>query len=441
MPTFALIDANSFYASCEIAFQPWLANRPVVVLSNNDGCIVAANRHAKALNRYLKTPLQGGGFRSAQPSSIMFHPYFKVAGLLKRFNTAVFSSNYELYADMSRRLHTLIGEFSPRQEIYSIDESFLELSGFEKRDLTDYAQQIRQTVWRGLGLPVAIGIGDTKTLAKLANHLAKTSDFNGVLNLKNLRPQALDLLLKQVAVENIWGVGRKTQSKLHDLGLHSAFDLKYANPKSLQRQFSVNLYRTHLELNHQACIELEDTPPAKKTILRSRSFGQPITQLNDVRQAMVTFVSFAAAKLREQQGVCQTLTLFITTNPFNPNDTLYRNNVTLALPYPTDDTRILAAHIKHGLEKIWQPGLAYHKAGIILGEISPKHQQQGDLFQPQAPNSDLMQLMDQVNRKMGKHTLRVASQGKIEQANWSMRQNHTSPRYTTRWQEMACVKA
>ena len=359
MAIFALIDANSFYASCEIAFQPGLINRPVVVLSNNDGCIVAANAHAKALNRYLTKPLGAGGYRAAQPTSILFQPYFKVERLLKAHKTKVFSSNYELYADMSQRLHTLIGQFAPKQEIYSIDESFLDLTGFASHNLTDYGQQIRQTILRGLGLPVAVGIGRSKTLAKLANHLAKKGDFSGVLDLTVLSEPAINLLLKNVAIGDIWGIGKQLRQQLQNVGIHSALDLKLADPNKLSKRFSVNILRSHLELNNQACLQLDEIDEPKQQILRSRSFGQAVSERQDLRQALVSFASRAAEKLRAQGSVCQAVTVFCTTNPFKPEQGAYRNSCSLRLTLATDDTRLIAEQVKLGVDKLWREGFVY----------------------------------------------------------------------------------
>lgn len=440
MAIFALIDANSFYASCEIAFQPGLVNRPVVVLSNNDGCIVAANAHAKALNRYLTKPLGAGGYRAAQPSSIMFQPYFKVERLLKAHKTKVFSSNYELYADMSQRLHTLIGQFAPKQEIYSIDESFLDLTDFANHNLTDYGQQIRQTILRGLGLPVAVGIGRSKTLAKLANHLAKKGDFSGVLDLTALSEPSINLLLKNVAIGDIWGIGKQLRQQLQNVGIDSALDLKLADPNKLSKRFSVNILRSHLELNNQACLQLDEIDEPKQQILRSRSFGQAVSERQYLRQALVSFASRAAEKLRAQDSVCQAVTVFCTTNPFKPEKGAYRNSCTLRLAIATDDTRLIAEQITLGVDKLWRDGYLYHKAGVILSELSQKSQQQNDLFAPTAnpKSATLMAVMDQINQKMGKHSLHLASQGHDNQR-WAMRQNHHSPRYTTNWQELLTV--
>ena len=291
MAVFALVDANSFYASCEIAFNPKLEQRPVVVLSNNDGCIVAANHIAKALaKQFAPKDFGRGGYQSAKPTSMMFQPYFKLEGFFKRFNTAVFSSNYELYGDMSSRMHQLLATFAARQEIYSIDESFLDLSGMEKWNLTEYGHSIKRCIKQGLGLPVAVGIGPSKTLAKLANHLAKkTAAHQGVLDLTALAPPVVDMLLKQVAVGDVWGVGRKLSEQLNTLGIKTALDLKQANVKSLRKRFSVVMERTIMELNGQACLSLEDVAPDKQQILSSKSFGQAVKDYAYLEQAVASY--------------------------------------------------------------------------------------------------------------------------------------------------------
>lgn len=447
MAVFALVDANSFYASCEIAFNPKLEQRPVVVLSNNDGCIVAANKIAKDLAKRYPINFGKGGYQTAQASSMMFQPYFKVQALLKSFNTAVFSSNYELYGDMSARMHRLLAEFAPRQEIYSIDESFLDLTGITRCDLTDYGRTIKQTIKQGLGLPVAVGIGHSKTLAKLANHLAKKFDeFEGVLDLTGLPEAALNHWLKQVDVADIWGVGRKLAPRLQGLGINSAYDLKTAHVKSLRKQFGVVMERMVMELNGQACLSLEEVMPNKQQIVSSRSFGQPVSDLAYLQQAVASYTVRAAEKLRKQHSTCQFLSVFIRTNPFKENAPYYANHATYGLVYPTDNTFLLVKMAKRALKKIYQPGLVYQKAMITLSDIQPKGPLQLDVFAPNPqysanPKSDaLMQVLDGINQKMGRDTLQLGAQGLHYKQNWQMRRNLCSPRYTTRIHEILTVK-
>lgn len=447
MPTFALIDGNSFYASCQIAFQPALQNRPVVVLSNNDGCIVAANAHAKALDQKLVRSLGSGGYHAARTNSMMFQPYFKVAKLLKQHNAAVFSSNYELYADMSQRMHDIIGQFSPHQEIYSIDESFLELSTLPIENLSDYAQQIKQRVHQWLGLPVAVGIASSKTLAKLANHLAKKQpNLNGVLDFGALSPGTQSALLKQVKVGQVWGVGKRLSQQLESRNILTAYDLQQACPKSIRKQFSVNVERIVEELNGQACFSLHETHPNKQQIISSRSFGQLVEQYDLLKQAVASYTATAAHKLRQQNSVCKRLSVFITTPPFQTDRPQYRNLYQIPLIYPSDNSVLLSKVAIKALNHIWKPGYAYQKAAVTLSDLSPKGALQTDLFAPNPrysgnPKSDqLMQVMDELNHKMGKGTLNLANCGLQQQNLWRMNRKLMSPRYTTRWNELLTVR-
>lgn len=444
MPLFALVDANSFYASCEIAFQPWLEKRPVVVLSNNDGCIVAANKIAKDLANQQHVNYGPGGYRAAKPTSMMFQPYFKLKGFLARHNAAVFSSNYELYADMSTRMHRLVAEFGSAQQIYSIDESFLDLSGMTHWNLTHYGQQIKQRIKQGLGLPIAIGIAPTKTLAKLANHLAKTLDgYDGVLDLSALSEASLNLLLKNLSVREIWGIGKQLATQLEAGGIQSALDLKLANPNLLKRRSSI-IERIIMELNGIACLQLEQGAPAKQQILSSRSFGRPIRHYQEMEQAVASYTARAAEKLRSQNCVCQTLSVYIRTDPFNPP--AYTHHQTLGLVYPSDNSSLLVQMAKRALKRIWQPGLVYQKAGITLSDIHPKGALQLDVFAPNpkysanAKSDTLMQVLDEVNRKMGRGKLHLAAEGLLNQQDWRMRRDYCSPRYTTRWDELLTVR-
>lgn len=446
MSVFALVDANSFYASCEMVFDPSLAQRPVVVLSNNDGCIVAANKMAKDLAKCYPMDYGRGGYQSAQPKSMMFQPYFKVQGFLKRFNAAVFSSNYELYGDMSSRMHSLLGEFASAQEVYSIDESFLELSGMAGWNLTDYGQQIRRRIKQGLGLPVAVGIGESKTLAKLANHLAKKIDgYEGVLDMTALSEPVVNSLLKQVDISDVWGVGRKLSAQLVSMNIQSAYDLKTANIKSLRKQFGVVMERMVMELNGHSCLALEEVRPNKQQIISSKSFGQPLSDFAYLEQAVATYTARAAEKLRQQQSTCQYITVHIRTSPFKQTETYYANQKTYGLVYPTDSSLLLVKMAKRALGRIFQPGLLYQKAAVTLSDIKPKGALQLDIFAPNPqysanPKSDsLMGVLDQINQKMGRGAIQLAAEGLGQKQHWQMRRNHCSPRYTTRINEILTV--
>ena len=455
MKIYALVDGNHFYAACEMAFNPALKNRPVVVLSNNDGCIVAANDLAKQLDEYLQQPFTKGGYHAARKDSMMFQPYFKVATLLKKHNTAVFSSNYELYADMSQRMHQISSKFAIRQEIYSIDESFLDFSDLINDNLTEYALTLKKTIQQWIGIPVAVGIGASKTQAKLANHLAKKNpSFKGVLDLTCLSTSTQDALFKTVKVGNVWGIGKKISHKLESRNILTAYDLRYSNAKTIRNQFSVNVERTLLELNGQACLSFYEKSLIdsssnhqlleKKQIISSRSFGQLIEHFEDMCQAVASYTAIAAEKLRKQNSTCKQVTVSIHTPIYRDNILQYHNQISLVLVYQSDSTILLSKMALRALKKIWRPGFQYLKASVSLSKIVHKGAVQTDIFAPNPqyscnPKSDaLMLVMDTMNKKMGKGSIQLANSGL--QQTWKMNRNLMSPRCTTRWDELMVVK-
>jgi len=415
----ALIDVNNFYVSCERVFNPKLVGVPVVVLSNNDGCAVARSNEAKALG----VPMGA--------------PWFKMKDLARQHGIIALSSNYALYADMSNRVMSILREFSPDQEVYSIDESFLDLTGFQSRDLIQYAQHMRQRILKWTGLPVCVGIGATKTLAKLANHCAKKRPvFDGVCNFNVMHDIALDTLLAEVEVGEIWGVGRKLAPKLQGFGFNTGLDLKRANPVRLRQQFSVVMEKTIRELNGAVCIELEDAPPPKQQILSSRSFGLPVRDYNSLVESITLYMSTAAEKLRRQQSFAGSVHVYIRTSPFKLDQPQYSNGMTIPLPVPTNDTRQLVNVALWGLKQIYRPHYAYAKAGVMLSELVPAQGAQTDLFsvQPSPKSSALMTAMDCINRKMGKESIKLASEG--FKRPWKMRQEYKSKNFTTIWNEL-----
>ncbi|HEA26201.1 MAG TPA: Y-family DNA polymerase [Ectothiorhodospiraceae bacterium] len=430
MPVFALIDGNSFYASCECVFNPSLWNRPVVVLSNNDGCIVAANTKAKAIG------------------PIAFKPLFQVEKYLKNYNTAIFSSNYELYGDMSSRMHSIVGGFAPIQEIYSIDESFLDFSGMNW-DLTEYAQELKQTVKQSIGIPVAVGIGNSKTLSKAANHLAKkTEHYNGVLDLSSMSEIDSDQLLKKMKVGNVWGIGRKLTPRLNALGIRSAYDLKKMDRNQARRNFSVVLQTTVDELNGIARIQFDEVIANKQQIISSRSFGTPVTDLQAMQEAVATYTARAALKLRKQHTQCMQVGVMITTNTFKANEPQYSNWKYIQLRYPSSSTHELIHLAKEALRSIYKEGYQYKKAMVVLSDIREHSQIQTDLFNPQPRDTQkdkrLMTAVDTINGYMGKRTVQFAAEGihnsEQAKADWQMNRNRLSPRATTRWDELKVVK-
>ena len=350
MPVFALVDCNNFYASSEKLFDPTLKDKPVVVLSNNDGCVVARSAEVKALGIPMGVP------------------WFKIQQEARRYGIVAFSSNYALYADMSNRVVEILASYSPNIEVYSIDESFLELSGFERYGYHDYGQTIRQQIANWLGLAVCVGIGPTKTLAKLANHCAKKqlAGDQGVCDFTTLRPEDLNSLFDGIEVGEVWGVGRKIGARLNAMGIHTVRQLRDADAETLRSRFSVVLERTVRELRGVSCLSLEEVVPEKQQIMSSRSFGTLVYDLNDLEEAVASYVSRAAEKLRMQDSLAGAIQVYIRTNIFKPEVPQYQRAMTIPLPEASADTRVLAGWAIRVLRRIYRPGFGYHKAGITL---------------------------------------------------------------------------
>jgi DNA polymerase V len=418
---FALADANNFYVSCERVFQPALEGRPVVVLSNNDGCLIARSDEAKAL-----------GFA-------MGDPYHLNQAKLTTHDVAVFSSNYALYGDMSRRVMDTLATFTPEVERYSIDEAFLNLAGFERRGLTDYARLIRTTIKRDTGIPVSIGIGPTKTLAKTANYLAKAQlETGGVLDLAGVD---VDEALAGIEVREVWGVGPRGATWLEGQGITTALDLKRADPKAIRRKMTVVGERLVHELNGRPCLPLELMAPPRQGLTVSRSFGQALTTLQPVRDALVSFVGRAGEKLRRQQLMAGQVMVFVTTNQFSARRPFYASSATIRLPYPTDFTPDLVAAAVQLLERLYRPGFHYQTCGVMLLDLCPATQVQADLFDPRdrARQARLVRALDALNTDYGARTVQVGDTGGSQPA-WAMRQAFRSPRYTTNWKELPVVR-
>ncbi len=419
----ALIDVNNFYVSCERVFNPKLEDKPVVVLSNNDGCAVARSNEVKAL-----------GVKMGQP-------WFQLKDLAMKHGIIAYSSNYVLYADMSNRVMSILAMFSPNQEIYSIDECFLDLTGFRKQNLILYGQHIRQRIKQWTGLPVCVGIGSTKTLAKLANHIAKKNpEFNGVCDLNGMSLCQQEDWFSKIEVGEIWGIGRRLAPKLHEIGIKTVLDLKTASTSQLRARFSVVMEKTIREINGTACIELEEINPPKKQIVSSRSFGIPVSDLASLEESVSLYISRAAEKLRSKQSYAGSVHVSIRTSPFNEKDPYYANSMTISLPRQTDDTRLLTKVALWGLRKIYRRGYQYQKAGVMLSELVPRQYRQLDLFgsaSADTKSSQLMSIIDQINARMGRGTLKLASEGYKQP--WRMKQGNKSPNYTTNWDELICI--
>lgn len=426
MSVFALIDCNNFYASCERVFRPALRTRPLVVLSNNDGNIVARSEEAKAL---------GIG---------MGEVYYKVKDKLRREGVAVFSSNYALYGDMSRRVMQVLGQFTPDVEIYSIDEAFLDLGHLREPNLVGLGRRIRDTVHRWTGIPVSVGVAPTKTLAKIANRVAKgrvdlpgLDGAEGVYSLVD-SPRTAEVLAA-VDVEDVWGVGGRHGRRLRAMGVDTAAKLRELPDSWVRARMSVVGLRTVHELRGRSCLPLEMAPPPKKGIASSRSFGHPVTDLAELKEATAFYVARAAEKLRRQKSTAGVLSVYIMTNIFT-DDPQYCNQAVVLLPVATDSTAELTAHALACVERLYRPGFRYKKSGIMLTEIVSASQRQGHLFDPvadRARSSALERTVDRINRLMGSGTLSLAASGVSRK--WMVKADHLSPRYTTRWTELARV--
>ncbi len=418
---FALVDCNNFYASCERLFRPELKEKPIVVLSNNDGCIVARSNEAKALGISMGAP------------------YFKTKALIRRHNVRVFSSNYSLYGDLSHRVMSVLQEMEPEVEIYSIDEAFVSLPAANHQDLTGYAKALKARVEQWVGIPVSIGIAPTKTLAKLANRFAKKNgQYGGVFDLTD--HDGIDALLSSVDVGDIWGIGRRSTEKLNRQGILNAFQLKNANDNWLGKHLTVTGLRTAIELRGTSCIPLDSAQPNKKAIISSRSFGQSTGSLAALKEAISTHVSIASKKLRDQNSAAKSMHVFIYTNRFKEDPPQYSGNMTLPLPQASSYTPTLIKHAMQGLERIYKPGYRYNKAGVMVTELVPRDRIQRNLFgQKNRENMPLMETVDRINKDWGRNTIRFAVEG-LEKS-WQMKQSHKSPAYTTSWAEIPEVKA
>jgi DNA polymerase V len=416
--TFALVDCNNFYVSCERVFNPSLRNRPVVVLSNNDGCTVARSPEVKALGIKMGVPR------------------FKVQQLIQKHDIQVFSSNYALYGDMSRRVMETLSLFAPEIEVYSIDEAFLGLTGWDFSELGDYGHQLRTTVYQWTGIPISIGFAPTKTLAKVANRLAKQrTEGVFVLSMTDL-----DTLLEAIAIEDIWGIGRRLSQWCYLHHIHNARQFASANPGLIRQKMGVVGVRLQLELQGVSCLPLDVHPQPKQETCVSRSFGQPVETWDDLKQAIATYTTKAAEKLRRQQQVASSLRVFLRTSPFK--DDYYSNAITLALPTPTHYTPTLVHHAVLGLQSIFREGYAYKKAGVLmLGLVSAEYRQLNLLEPPPDFSKEAahMEVVDRLNQQLGAGSLQWAGAGLDKP--WQMQRQWRSPCYTSNWSELPMVVA
>ena len=416
----ALVDCNNFYASCERVFNPRLKGKPVVVLSNNDGCIVARSNEAKALGIEVGTPV------------------FKAESILKSRGGAIFSSNYALYGDMSGRVMEVLSQFTPEMEIYSIDESFLELSHLGIKDYPQLGQEIRERVRQWTGIPVSIGIGPTKTLAKVANRFAKrTPECQGVMTLNS--PEEIKKLLAMTEVGDIWGIGHRYARFLNRQGILNGLQFRESRDEWIRTHMTVVGLRTAWELRGIPCIEMEEAPDPKKGIVSSRSFGRPVESLQELEEALAEYVTRGAEKLRKQHSVADWIHVFLMTNRFKEEDAQYNNLFGKPISRPTSHTGELIKEAPRCLRVIYRPGFRYKKTGVMFTGIQPEEVLPLSLWEaqespPLEKYSRLMETIDQINHDWGRSTIQSAAAGVSR--NWKMRQFFLSPRYTTRWDQI-----
>jgi len=422
-PLLALVDCNAFYVSCERVFRPDLMGKPVAVLSNNDGCFVARSQEVKDLGIKMGVPL------------------YQVKHLVKRHAIHLFSSNYSLYADLSARVMSTLEEFAPNLEIYSIDEAFLDLTGVHPctRDPVAYGQVIRKTVLRSTGIPVCVGLGPTKTLAKLANFAAKKwKQTGGVLDLSD--PIRREKLMRVVPVKEVWGIGSRIAARLNQLGIVTVLDLANQPVDRIRQQFNVVVARTVMELNGIPCLELEEIAPDKQQIVCSRSFSRRLTEFGELSQALAEFCSRAAEKLRSQQSVAGHISVFIRTNPFNAQEPQYQRAAGLMLTSATQDSRVIISTANRLLKELFRAGYRYQKCGVQLSRIQPETTPgQFDLFDlaSQSNGMQVMKTVDQINRRFPK-AVSIAATGFDK--SWKAKAERISQRYTTDWRELVGVK-
>lgn len=425
-PLFALVDVNNFYVSCERVFNPRLERVPVVVLSNNDGCAVARSNEVKAL-----------GIK-------MGAPWFLLKDLQKKHGIVALSSNYTLYGDMSNRVVSVLRDLAPDIEVYSIDESFLRIehTAHVYGGTVPMGHVIRQRIRQWTGLPVCVGIGETKTRAKFANHLAKkNAEFDGVCDVAAMSADKGEQWMRRIDVGEVWGVGRRITERLAKWKIQTVHDLVNADIKRLRAEFGVVLERTISELRGVSCLALEDVTPAKQQIMSSRSFGEMQNTIEQVSEAVAWHVHAAAEKLRAQRSVAGAIYVFIRTNQFRERDPQYNGGLVVPLPDVSDDTRTLTAAALYGLRRTFRDGYAYKKCGVMLMELQDKHIRQETLFDDplaRVKSARVMCALDAVNRVWGRGTLRTAAAG-VKQR-WAMRSENRSPRYTTHWNELPVVR-
>jgi DNA polymerase V len=414
---YALVDANSFYASAEKVFDPSIRAKPVVVLTNNDGCICAMCDYAK------------------QTGVKKFGPYHQVKDILAQHGCVIRSSNYELYDDLSRKMMKVIARYAPEQYVYSIDECFLYFAQMQPQHGWQYhAEMIRWAVWRDVRLPVGVGSGPTPTLAKAASHAGKKiAKFNASNIAVISNPMEREYVLKRMGVGDVWGIGRRISAKLELMGIHTAWDLACASPKAMRKQFSVEIERTVRELNGEPCLHWDAVKAVKQQIFSTRAFGEKVTDLDSLRQSLCLHAEHVGAKIRGQGSAVKTLKIFAQSNPFS-QDQYYKKALEHQFTVPTSDTLQLVSAVSAAAEQIYQPGIIFHKSGVGAVALIQQEYVQEDLFNQSQDKRELMLCLDGVNRRYGKHAMGVAAKGITPK--WRMRRQYLSPQYTTNWADI-----
>ena len=420
LQSIALIDCNSFYASCERIFNPKLLGKPIVVLSNNDGCIITRSAEAKAL-----------GIK-------MGEPYFKAKKIIEKNNVKVFSSNYSLYGDISQRVMEILLGFSPEVEIYSIDEAFLSFKGFKNHELLTYCKHIRQTIKKWVGIPVSIGVGSTKTLSKIANHLAKKeADYEGICILKG--DEKTEEALNRIEIGDVWGIGRRLSKFLRNYEVRTAKQFAFLDRRWIRKNMGVVGEKIQLELRGVSCLDLELLPSSKKSCCVSRSFSRPIEKIEELQESIANYGSRVAEKIREEGLIAQSMSIFVLTNHFNKKEKQYSSSIKLQLDYPTSDSKLIVKRAVEGIKRIYKMGYRYKKAGIILYELHSSSSVRGLLDYDKPRTDSLMRSLDEINYRYGSSTLRLAAEG--IRRSWHMRREKVSPCYTTSFDQLMIVKS
>ncbi|MGO3261855.1 MAG: Y-family DNA polymerase [Mesonia sp.] len=416
-----IVDCNSFYASCEQVFRPDLKGKPVVVLSNNDGCVIAANKEAKALTQIP-----------------MFEPVFKIKDQLIKHGVTFFSSNYTLYGEMSDRVMQILKEFSPLVEIYSIDESFIDLSGLAHTDLEAYGHQIKDRIQRYTGLPVGVGIAPTKVLSKLANRRAKKEEENNHVYVMDTEEKRMDSL-QWAQAKDVWGIGRKHAKRLQEIGKYTALDFTELPLSWVRKHMTVVGERTWRELKGEVCLPLQSAPQPKKAIGTAKSFGKKLTHIDLIEEACSYYINEVSEVLRNQKCCAKYLQVFLQTNYHSQADKQYHKSITVTLEMPTNNTFALNVQGKKALRSIFKPGYRYKKVGVCLSGIIPEDYVQTNLFQQNSEKAGLMDAFDRINQKFGKSTLAPALLRKDKIKDWELVKEQRSPRYTTQWKELLSI--